>query len=71
MARPSGQTTPPQLEAAAVDEIAQLDDPTFLAERRRVREAMAAKPNEELAERCRELDAEFDRRARRAWTASQ
>lgn len=43
--------------------ISQLSDPDFLAERARVREAIAA-----LAERMAELDEEFVRRAGAAWT---
>ncbi len=44
-------------------EFAAMSDPDFLAERRRVREEL-----QELTERCRLLDREFDRRARAAWT---
>ncbi|HEX3516554.1 MAG TPA: hypothetical protein VHT26_21390 [Trebonia sp.] len=43
-------------------EFTQLDDPTFLAERARVRTEL-----EELTERYRKLGEEFDRRARAAW----
>ena len=42
-----------------------MDDPAFLAERRRVREAI-----EELTERMAELDNEFTRRAGTAWASA-
>ena len=42
-----------------------MDDPTFLAERKRVREAI-----EELTERMAELDSEFNRRAGIAWASA-
>lgn len=45
------------------DDIRQLSDPDFLAERTRVREAVEA-----LQERLAELDDEFINRARAAWT---
>ncbi|MGH3250672.1 MAG: hypothetical protein ACRDOI_31310 [Trebonia sp.] len=45
------------------DDIRQLSDPDFLAERTRVREAI-----EVLRERMTELDDEFIKRARSAWT---
>jgi hypothetical protein len=45
------------------DEFTQLDDPAFLAERKRVREEL-----EELTRRYEKLSEEFDRRARIAWT---
>lgn len=47
------------------DDIRQLSDPDFLAERARVREAIEA-----LQERLAELDDEFVNRARAAWTAA-
>ena len=47
------------------DDISQLSDPDFLAERTRVRETIAA-----LQERLAELDEEFINRARAAWTAA-
>jgi hypothetical protein len=53
-------------------DFSQLDDPTFLAERRRVREelehAPENAPSPELAARYQLLNAEFDRRATAAWT---
>jgi hypothetical protein len=53
------------------DEFATLDDPEFLAERRRVREALEHTPDHEvapeLAARFERLDEEFIRRARAAW----
>jgi hypothetical protein len=44
---------------------ASMDDPTFLAERKRVREAI-----EELTERTAKLDNEFIRRAGIAWVSA-
>jgi hypothetical protein len=44
-------------------DIRQLSDPDFLAERTRVRETIEA-----LQERLAELDDEFIKRARSAWT---
>ena len=44
------------------DEFQAMSDPDFLAERRRVREAVEA-----LTERYRLLNLEFDRRAGVAW----
>jgi hypothetical protein len=50
----------------------QLADPDFLAERRRVREALERVPEQSpgrarLAARYDAMSAEFDRRAARAW----
>jgi len=45
------------------DDIRRMSDPDFLAERARVREAIEA-----LQERQAELDDEFTKRARSAWT---
>jgi hypothetical protein len=47
------------------EDFAAMDDPTFLTERRRVREAI-----EGLTERMAKLDSEFDRRARIAWASA-
>ena len=47
------------------DEFTQLDDPAFLAERTRVREEL-----QDLTERYRRLNEEFDRRAQATWAAS-
>lgn len=48
-----------------------MNDPEFLAERRRVREALERTPEQEagsaLADRFRELTEEFLRRARISW----
>ena len=51
-------------------DLSALDDPEFLAERRRVREELESAPtvSDELAARCAALDEEFIRRARAAWT---
>jgi hypothetical protein len=54
------------------DDFAELDDPTFIAERRRVREVLERMPEHEvspeLAARFQKLNEEFLRRARIAWT---
>jgi hypothetical protein len=44
------------------EDLTQLDDPAFLAERKRVRETI-----ESLSERYEALNAEFDRRAAAKW----
>jgi hypothetical protein len=51
------------------DDFSQLDDPEFLAERKRVREAMEHQPEAtaELTARYRRLNEEFLCRARIAW----
>jgi hypothetical protein len=54
------------------DEFSDLDDPAFLAERRRVREELEGAPgpavSDYLADRYWKLNQEFLRRARSAWT---
>lgn len=47
-----------------------LDDPAFLAERKRVREELERTPaaSEELAAHYEQLNDEFIRRARAAWS---
>lgn len=54
----------------ADDELATMDDPEFLAERRRVREELERTPvaSAALTERYAALTDEFIRRARAAWT---
>ena len=42
-----------------------MNDPDFLAERKRVREAL-----QELTEQYRKLNEEFDRRAKAAWSSA-
>ena len=53
------------------DDFATMSDPEFLAERRRVREALADMPAREvsvaLADRYQRLNEEFLRRARAMW----
>jgi hypothetical protein len=53
------------------NEFGGLDDPAFLAERRRVREELEQAPegdvSPELIARFQRLDEEFIRRARAAW----
>jgi hypothetical protein len=51
---------------ATDDDFTALDDPAFLAERKRVRDEL-----QELAERYQKLNDEFDRRARAAWTSAR
>lgn len=46
------------------DDFRSMNDPAFLAERKRVRETIEA-----LQERYRQINIEFDRRASAAWTA--
>ena len=56
------------------DELARMDDPDFLAERRRVREELERTPaaTADLTARYAALDDEFIRRAGAAWAqASQ
>jgi hypothetical protein len=50
------------------DDFSKLDDPAFLAERRRVRDELVREPSPELTARYERLNDEFDRRARIAWT---
>lgn len=54
------------------DDLSQLDDLAFLAERRRVRDELEHAPenqaNAELIARFQRLNDEFPRRARIAWT---
>jgi hypothetical protein len=54
-------------------DLSQLDDPDFLAERRRVREELEHQPtaSAELSARYQVLDEEFLRRARIAWRGEQ
>jgi hypothetical protein len=51
------------------EDFTQLDDPEFLAERKRVREALEYAPeaSAELTGRYEKLSEEFLRRARAAW----
>ena len=53
------------------DDFTTMSDPEFLAERRRVREALADMPTHEvsvaLADRYHQLNEEFLRRARAMW----
>jgi hypothetical protein len=54
-------------------DLRRLSDPEFLAERRRVREALAHQPeaSAELSVRYERLNEEFLRRARIAWGGDQ
>jgi len=65
----------PQPQNTEQTDFRQLADPDFLAERRRVREALEHAPEQStgrarLAARYDALSAEFDRRASRAWAAT-
>jgi hypothetical protein len=65
----------PQSQSTEPVDFRQLADPDFLAERRRVREALEHVPERSpdrggLAARYEALNAEFDRRASRAWTGA-
>jgi hypothetical protein len=65
----------PQSQSTEQDDFRLLADPDFLAERRRVREALEHAPERSpgrtrLAARYEAMSAEFDRRASRAWAAS-
>ena len=62
----------PQPEDKAMpsdEDFSQLDDPAFLAERKRVREELERTPtlSDEMAARYQRLTDEFIRRARAAW----
>jgi hypothetical protein len=50
------------------DDFTRLDDPAFLAERRRVREELEHEASPELTARYQQLNDEFLRRASIAWT---
>jgi hypothetical protein len=57
------------------DDFTKLDDPQFLAERRRVRDALDstqdAAADRDLTARLKALDEEFLRRARTSWGGGQ
>jgi hypothetical protein len=61
--------TPEDKAMTSDDDFTLLDDPAFLAERKRVREALEYAPeaNAELTGRYVKLNEEFLRRARVAW----
>lgn len=65
----------PQSPSTEQNDFRQLADPDFLAERKRVREALEREPEQSpgragLAARYEAMSAEFDRRASKAWTAA-
>jgi hypothetical protein len=65
----------PQSQSTGQDDFRQLADPDFLAERKRVREALECAPEQSpgrarLAARYDAMTAEFDRRASRAWAGA-
>jgi hypothetical protein len=57
------------------DDFTKMTDPEFLAERRRVREALEHTPEQEvsavLTDRFKKLNEEFLRRARIAWVGDK
>jgi hypothetical protein len=53
------------------DDFTKLDDPQFLAERRRVRDALDSAASPDLSARLEALDEEFLRRARTSWGGGQ
>jgi hypothetical protein len=57
------------METQAASDLTTLDDPGFLAERARVRDALADGTSAELAACMAALNDEFDRRASAAWRA--
>lgn len=57
------------MDTPEIPDITALDDPGFLAERARVRDALGDGASAELAVRMAALNAEFDRRASAAWQA--
>jgi hypothetical protein len=59
------------MECAEQQDITRLDDPELLAERRRVRDELEARPTPELTARYEQLDAEFIRRAGIAWSQAK
>jgi hypothetical protein len=65
----------PQSQSTEQNDFRQLADPDFLAERKRVREALESAPEQSpgragLAARYDAMSAEFDRRASRAWAGA-
>lgn len=54
---------------AEQQDITRLDDPALIAERRRVRDELQARPTPALSELYERLDSEFIRRAGIAWNA--
>jgi hypothetical protein len=64
----AGRTTFPGRKPQAMDEFTEMDDPEFLAERRKVRDELEGSPeDEQLLRRYAAIDAEFLRRAGLAW----
>jgi hypothetical protein len=58
----------PGRKPQTMDEFTEMDDPEFLAERRKVRDAIEHAPeDEQLLRRYAAIDAEFLRRAGLAW----
>jgi hypothetical protein len=58
----------PGRKPQAMDEFTEMDDPEFLAERRKARDAIEHAPeDEQLLRRYTAIDAEFLRRAGLAW----
>jgi hypothetical protein len=57
------------MDTQATPDLTTLDDPEFMAERARVRDALGEGPTAELTARMACLNDEFDRRASAAWRA--
>jgi hypothetical protein len=67
----SGATKIPGRKPQAMDEFTEMDDPEFLAERRKVRDELELAPeDEQLLRHYAAIDAEFLRRAGLAWAAA-
>jgi hypothetical protein len=70
-----GTDAVPQSPTTGENDFRELADPEFLAERKRVREALESAPEQSparagLIERYDAMNDEFDRRASRAWTGA-
>jgi hypothetical protein len=64
----AGRLQIPGRKPQAMDEFTEMDDPEFLAERRKMRDAIELAPeDEQLLRRYAAIDAEFLRRAGLAW----
>jgi hypothetical protein len=69
------EATTPGNEMTSDNDLTKMNDPDFLAERRRVRDELEHIPEQEvnaaLTDRFEELNEEFLRRARIAWEGSK
>jgi hypothetical protein len=67
----AGRPKIPGRKPQAMSEFTEMDDPEFLAERRKVRDELERSPeDEQLLRRYAAIDAEFLRRAGLAWAAA-